>query len=150
MNDVSFQILDSNNELVKLIDENKDNDTGIALLIDKSGFTGSDARDFFKFAKTQYSDIKIYGDHSKVSYYNFNSIIISLGSFVVLSVALPIFLNLISNYLQKRMDKLNEDDVELRVSILHKKPDGEIEEINISGKGNDVLSAIEKIKNGKQ
>lgn len=146
MDDVSFQILDSNNELVKLIDENKDNDTGIALLIDKSGVTGNDARDFFKFVKTQYNDIKIYGDHTKVSYYNFNSIIISLGSFFV-TIALPVFLNLISNYLQKKMDGLNEDNVELRVSILHKKPDGEIEEINISGKGNHVLSAIEKIKN---
>ncbi|MDL5166677.1 hypothetical protein QSH14_06180 [Proteus faecis] len=149
MNTLNFQILDSNNELVKLINENKDNNTNIALLIDKSGITGNDSREFFSFVKTQYNDIKIYGDYSKVSYYNFNSIIMSLGTFVVLSVALPIFLNLISNFLQKKMDNLNEDDVELRVSILHKKPDGEIEEINISGKGSDVLLAIGKIKNGK-
>ncbi|WP_273826706.1 hypothetical protein [Providencia rettgeri] len=139
--------LELDHELVKLIEENEPKENEVAIVIDSSGVTGIDTREFYKFLKSHHENVRVYGDTSNVSYISLNSLIISIGTVFVTTAVVPIFLNLVSNFIQKQMDKRNTKDLELRCTIVKKSANGNFEEINLSGDPDYVLKAIEKIRN---
>lgn len=113
---------------------------------DSSKITGGNALDFFQFTKHSHSNVKVYGDPNGVSYLQLNSITLTLGTFFATSIMVPFLVNLISNYIQKKIDNFGTRDIDVQVSIIKKAKSGKHVKYTVSGKVEDVLKVINKIK----
>ena len=58
----------------------------------------------------------------------------------------PFLVNLISNYIQKKIDNFGTRDIDVQVSIIKKAKSGKHVKYTVSGKVEDVLKVINKIK----
>ena len=92
------------------------------------------------------SNVKVYGDSNGVSYLQLNSITLALGTFFATSVMIPFLVNLVSNYIQKKIDNFGTRDIDVKVSIIKKNKSGKHVKYTVSGKVDDVLKVINKIK----
>ena len=133
-------------EEVKIISSYEPQDDEIAIVFDSSKITGGNALDFFQFTKQSHSNVKVYGDSNGVSYLQLNSITLALGTFFATSVMIPFLVNLVSNYIQKKIDNFGTRDIDVKVSIIKKNKSGKHVKYTVSGKVDDVLKVINKIK----
>ncbi|MGT4071025.1 UNVERIFIED_CONTAM: hypothetical protein I5919_19670 [Aeromonas hydrophila] len=146
MNICEIKMLPKGNEISELIISNMPKHNEIAFILDSSKVIGGNTFEFYQYVKEHHQDVKVYGDADNLNVIQLHSIILSLGTVFATTVAVPIALNLISNYLQKKIDQYGSNDIELNVSIVKEDTNGSLSEIKISGKADDVLKAIEKIK----
>ncbi|MGS3393056.1 hypothetical protein [Enterobacter roggenkampii] len=104
MNPITLSEMSDEDEEVKIISSYEPQDDEIAIVFDSSKITGGNALDFFQFTKQSHSNVKVYGDSNGVSYLQLNSITLALGTFFATSVMIPFLVNLVSNYIQKKID----------------------------------------------
>ncbi|MBF4159595.1 hypothetical protein ISU95_21480 [Enterobacter cloacae] len=138
--------LNEEDENVRIISSYNPNDDEIAIVFDSSKTTGGSAYDFFQYTKQSHSNVKVYGDPEGVSYLQLNSITLTLGTFFATALVIPVFVNILSNYLQKKIDNFGTRDIDVQVSIIKKDKSGKHEKYTISGKVNDVLKVIKELK----
>ncbi|HIG8418929.1 hypothetical protein [Klebsiella michiganensis] len=144
MNPITLSEMSDESEEVKIISSYEPQDDEIAIVFDSSKITGGNALDFFQFTKHSHSNVKVYGDPNGVSYLQLNSI--TLGTFFATSIMVPFLVNLISNYIQKKIDNFGTRDIDVQVSIIKKAKSGKHVKYTVSGKVEDVLKVINKIK----
>ena len=141
MNPITLSEMSDEDEEVKIISSYEPQDDEIAIVFDSSKITGGNALDFFQFTKQSHSNVKVYGDSNGVSYLQLNSITLALGTFFATSVMIPV-----SNYIQKKIDNFGTRDIDVKVSIIKKNKSGKHVKYTVSGKVDDVLKVINKIK----
>lgn len=146
MSAYEIKMLPKKDEISEIIISNTPKQNEIAFVFDSSKTIGGDTFEFYQYVKEHHQDLKVYGDADNLKVMQLHSIILSLGTLFATTVAVPIVLNLISNYLQKKIDKYGSNDIELNVSIVKGDINGSLSEIKISGRANDVFKAIETIK----
>ena len=139
MNPITLSEMSDEDEEVKIISSYEPQDDEIAIVFDN-------ALDFFQFTKQSHSNVKVYGDSNGVSYLQLNSITLALGTFFATSVMIPFLVNLVSNYIQKKIDNFGTRDIDVKVSIIKKNKSGKHVKYTVSGKVDDVLKVINKIK----
>lgn len=120
MNPITLSEMSDESEEVKIISSYEPQDDEIAIVFDSSKITGGNALDFFQFTKHSHSNVKVYGDPNGVSYLQLNSITLTLGTFFATSIMVPFLVNLISNYIQKKIDNFGTRDIDVQVSIIKK------------------------------
>ncbi|HFL9459426.1 TPA: hypothetical protein ACG5ZF_003108 [Escherichia coli] len=146
MNPITLSEMSDEDEEVKIISSYEPQDDEIAIVFDSSKITGGNALDFFQFTKQSHSNVKVYGDSNGISYLQLNSITLALGTFFATSVMIPFLVNLVSNYIQKKIDNFGTRDIDVKVSIIKKNKSGKHVKYTVSGKVDDVLKVINKIK----
>lgn len=138
--------LNDEEENVRIISSYTSEGDEIAIIFDSSKVTGGNAFDFFQYIKQSHANVKVYGDPNGVSSLQLNSITLSLGTFFATAIMIPIFVNILSNYLQKKMDNFGTKNIDVQVSIIKKNKSGIHEKYTISGKVSDVLKVVNEIK----
>ncbi|HCC6541617.1 TPA: hypothetical protein L7V51_000962 [Klebsiella pneumoniae] len=145
MDTYTINKISDEDELFSIITANTQKENEIALLLDSTKCTGGDTLEFLQFMKENHENVKVYGDADNVNFVQLNSVIISIGTVFATTVAVPIILNLISNFLQKKIDRFGSRDIELRVSIIKQEADGSLNKIDIAGKADDVLEVVSRL-----
>jgi len=146
MDTISRTELNESDEYLKIVESHTPLDDEIAIVFDSSKITGGSALEFFQYAKGLHPNVKVYGDSKGISSLQLNSITLSLGTFFATSVVFPILLNIISNYIQRKIDSFGTRDIDVQVSIIKKNKSGKHEKYIISGNVVDVLKVIDKVK----
>lgn len=146
MKPITLSEMSEQDENVKIISSYKPQDDEIAIVFDSSKITGGNALEFYQYTKQSHSNVKVYGDSNGVSYIQLNSITISLGTYFVTAIMVPVLVNIFSNYIQKKIDNFGTRDIDVQVTIIKKNKSGKHEKYTISGKVDDVLKVINEVK----
>jgi len=75
--------------------------------------------------------------------------LINIATFIVSSVALPIFINILSSYIDEKIKNVNDNDRAIRVKFIVQKKSGDSIKVSYEGKPEyfrDIIESIKEIK----
>lgn len=138
----------------RIIDEGIERENTIALLIpipeEGLGIVGADAVEFMQYLRERETDdleVKILGDGEDLHYSQMNSIIVDIGTYLVTDVAVPIFVAVLSAFVEDKLRQYKSDDIELRISVIKEKGKGKSKKkYQVSGKAKDVLKIVKELE----
>lgn len=134
--------------------DNLGDTSAIALLIPEAppgasaAVIGADAIEFMTLLRDHESEeicIDVCGDAEAVHYSQLNSIIIDVGAYILSTLAIPVFVNIFSDYIKSKVSQHNSEDIEVRVEVIKKKGNKR-KNYRISGKPKAVLKIVRELE----